>query len=412
MSTFCAQVVFCMLSFAIAPAAAGTVQVALLENLPADKVLDPPATEPTTRYTEPAFAFVRIPAKYSPNALPLDRSTPFVLRATLTRELPEGDYEFRLRSKGAARFVVDGETRLTTKPQRPNGAGHDPVPPPVDRGDSLLRPAPFPHQDVTVTLHLAAGPHEFLLLAVIGGKGLAPEPGELSVSMAHPGEVSRLLGADDAPLLTDAAWAEVVRQAKARHHKADVARRRAVSAPVVKAWEERHARVRAWLADQPAPTVPPGAADMPAYNDVDRFIGARLAKAGKSPTALTDDLAFLRRVTLDTIGVIPTPKEIRAFQADPPDQRRTLAIDRLLDHPGWADHWVSYWQDVLAENPGILKPDLNNTGPFRWWLHQSFTDRVPFDRLVTELIEMEGSKHLGGPAGFGQAWFARISLSI
>ena len=64
---------------------------------------------------------------------------------------------------------------------------------------------------------------------------------------------------------------------------------------------------------------------------------------------------------------------------------------------------MPYWQDVLAENPGILKPDLNNTGPFRWWLHQSFSDDVPFDRFVTELVEMQGSQTLGAPAAFAQA---------
>ena len=64
---------------------------------------------------------------------------------------------------------------------------------------------------------------------------------------------------------------------------------------------------------------------------------------------------------------------------------------------------MSYWQDVLAENPGILKPDLNNTGPFRWWLHQSFTDNIPIDRMAAELIQMDGSLVQGGPAGFAQA---------
>ena len=67
---------------------------------------------------------------------------------------------------------------------------------------------------------------------------------------------------------------------------------------------------------------------------------------------------------------------------DPATTRRKKAIERVLASTGWADHWVGYWQDVLAENPGILKPDLNNTGPFRWWLHQSFADNMPIDRFV------------------------------
>ncbi|WP_197439558.1 DUF1553 domain-containing protein [Calycomorphotria hydatis] len=120
-------------------------------------------------------------------------------------------------------------------------------------------------------------------------------------------------------------------------------------------------------------------------------------------TPLTDDLTFLRRVTLDTVGVTPTEEEINAFLADPLETRRTNVIDRLLDDPRWADHWMGYWLDVLAENPNIINPTLNNTGPFRWWLYEALLDNKPADLFVTELIRMEGSERFGGPAGFGTA---------
>jgi hypothetical protein len=115
---------------------------------------------------------------------------------------------------------------------------------------------------------------------------------------------------------------------------------------------------------------------------------------------LTEDLAFLRRVYLDTVGVPPTLEEIRSFQKNP--DRKTL-IDSLLNDPRWADNWMGYWQDVLAENPNILNPTLNNTGPFRWWLYESLLDNKPMDLFVTELLRMKGSERLGGPAGFGTA---------
>jgi hypothetical protein len=117
-------------------------------------------------------------------------------------------------------------------------------------------------------------------------------------------------------------------------------------------------------------------------------------------TALTDDLTFLRRVTLDTVGVVPTLEEIDAFRKNPD---RAAVIDRLLNDPRWADHWMGYWQDVLAENPNILNPTLNNTGPFRFWLLESLRDNKPMDLFVTELLRMEGSERLGGPAGFATA---------
>ena len=116
-----------------------------------------------------------------------------------------------------------------------------------------------------------------------------------------------------------------------------------------------------------------------------------------------NDAAFLRRVFLDTVGQPPTEYEVRAFLTDAsPDKRRDI-VDRLLADERWADHWMSYWQDVLAENPTLLNPSLNTTGPFRWYLYDSLRDGKPFDRLVTELILLRGSPHEGGSAGFGIA---------
>lgn len=120
-------------------------------------------------------------------------------------------------------------------------------------------------------------------------------------------------------------------------------------------------------------------------------------------TALSDDLPFLRRVTMDTVGVAPTLEEIEVFKADTSKDKRAKVIDRLLADKRWADKWMGYWQDALAENPNILNPTLNNTGPFRWYLHEALEDDRPMDLVVTELLRMGGSERFGGPAGFGSA---------
>lgn len=122
-----------------------------------------------------------------------------------------------------------------------------------------------------------------------------------------------------------------------------------------------------------------------------------------APLPLVDDTAFLRRVTLDTVGVIPSLEEIQAFESDTASDKRARVIDRLLgDDVRWADHWVPFWQDLLAENPNIVKPNLNNTGAFRWWIHESFVDNKPMDRFLTDLVMMRGDRYIG-PAGFGMA---------
>ncbi len=119
--------------------------------------------------------------------------------------------------------------------------------------------------------------------------------------------------------------------------------------------------------------------------------------------AVVDDLAFLRRAYLDTVGVVPTEAEIREFSADSAPDKRERLIERLLDDPRWADHWISYWQDVLAENPTMLNATLNSTGPFRWFLYDALRDDKAVDRWVTELVMMRGTAPEGGSAGFGQA---------
>ena len=118
---------------------------------------------------------------------------------------------------------------------------------------------------------------------------------------------------------------------------------------------------------------------------------------------VVDDYTFLRRVFLDTVGVPPTLAEAKAFLSETSPNRREQLIDQLLGDPRWADNWVGYWQDVLAENPNLLKPTLNNTGPFRWWIHEALVDNKPADRFATELILMLGSKWGGGSAGFAVA---------
>jgi hypothetical protein len=113
-----------------------------------------------------------------------------------------------------------------------------------------------------------------------------------------------------------------------------------------------------------------------------------------------EELAFLRRLYLDTVGVFPSPHEVRDYLSQSSPLKRAQLIDRLLTDPRHADHWVSYWQDVLAENPRLVKPTLNNTGPFRYWIHEALRDNKPFDRFVTELVTFAGGTYSGGAGGF------------
>jgi len=116
-----------------------------------------------------------------------------------------------------------------------------------------------------------------------------------------------------------------------------------------------------------------------------------------------DDEKFLRRIYIDTVGELPTERDVQEFLADKSSSKRQKLIRNLLEDPRVADNWMGYWQDLLAENPTMINNTLNSTGPFRWFLYESLRDQKSMDQMVTELLLMRGSTHDGGSAGFALA---------
>ncbi len=375
------------------------VRVEVVEGVPTTSTWNfvPPA--PNDSYLEDAFALVGVPTKYSNKGIKVDRTNPFMLRASSVVEIPAGEYHLLLRARTGARLIMDGKVLMMTKFMRAGASGHEDVPE-VHQAPGLryLRPG---HDEQTTVIKSSGGKHVFTLEAYVGGKKLRPETGDLSVGIAGKDEKFYVLSPKLKVPLTEEGWTDYASRRLAELQAQDVTRRQVAGAAEAKYWAMRHDEARKLAAQKPAVSVP--TVKEPAANNVDRFILARLETAKITPGPLLDDLSFLRRVTLDTVGVLPSQEEISAFQKDQSADRRAKVIDRLLNDSRWADHWVSYWQDVLAENPGILKPTLNNSGPFRYWIHESLVDNKPMDRFATELIMMEGSLLFGGPAGFSMA---------
>ncbi len=148
---------------------------------------------------------------------------------------------------------------------------------------------------------------------------------------------------------------------------------------------EQIAQLEAWIRDGAIWPTAPVSADKLTQNDRIR------------------DEAFLRRVSLDLIGLPPSAAEARAFlDGASPDKRRRL-IDRLLADERWAEHQMSDWLDLLAENPTLINASLNSTGPFRGFLLDALRDGKGLDRMVSELMMMRGDIGQGGSAGFALA---------
>ncbi|MBC8354491.1 MAG: DUF1553 domain-containing protein [Planctomycetes bacterium] len=387
---------------------AGTIVTQLFEKLPEGAAWLLKQNTPVFEYTQPSLAFVGFPKKYTSTGVIDDRSNPFLMRARTRRVVSKaeaGEYQLLVRAKNAAKLYVDGKLVLQIGATSRNASGHEAVPELEESEHSDLRELPPGCQEQFTRIKLTEGEHVIRFDAMVGGSGLRLELDEVCVAIAKSGESFTLLSADGVPTipLTEDAWSTHRDELRNQLASIDRENRELAARDWKQYWDRRHTSARE-IAEQksetPVPKLPSG---MPAQNEIDHFIAARFAKENVSHAELTNDYAFLRRVTLDTVGVVPSRQELATFLADTSGDRRSRVIDRLLDDPRWADHWVGYWQDVLAENPGILKPKLNNTGPFRWWIYESFLDNKPMDRFVTELVLMEGSKYYGGPAGFAMA---------
>ncbi|MEO6739927.1 MAG: DUF1549 domain-containing protein, partial [Chthoniobacteraceae bacterium] len=135
---------------------------------------------------------------------------------------------------------------------------------------------------------------------------------------------------------------------------------------------------------------------LPVNNVIDEKAYAHFKRLGLFPSEPCSDSEFLRRASLDTIGVLPTPEEARAFLADTDPKKREKLIERLLADPAWANFWANKWADLLRPNPDHA--GVKSVYVLDQWLRESFRANKPYDQFVREIITTEGNTHRFGPA--------------
>ncbi len=149
--------------------------------------------------------------------------------------------------------------------------------------------------------------------------------------------------------------------------------------------------------DVPAEKLQPAEryAKLPVRNEIDKFVYARLQKVGYLPSDTCSDAEFLRRTSLDAIGMLPSVEEARAFLADKNPSKYEQWIDQLLERAEWADHWAIKWGDLIRPNPSRV--GVKPVYLLDQWIRQSFRENKPWNRFVTELLTAEGNTHKNGP---------------
>ncbi len=133
-------------------------------------------------------------------------------------------------------------------------------------------------------------------------------------------------------------------------------------------------------------TVPLGAPvdrTPPVQNFVDELVFAKLRLLGMPPSEVCDDATFLRRVTVDIAGRIPTQEEVQEFDADDSPTKRQLAIDRLLASTDYADNFANKWSAILR-NKRQNNDYKRGTYAFHTWLRESLHENMPYDEFVRD----------------------------
>ncbi|QGJ71286.1 Bacterial Ig-like domain (Group 2) [Planctomycetales bacterium 10988] len=141
----------------------------------------------------------------------------------------------------------------------------------------------------------------------------------------------------------------------------------------------------------------------PARNLVDEHVFAKLKTLGIPPSQGADDPTFLRRVTLDLAGRLPSTQETEAFLQDQSPDKRDRVIDRLLDSGDYADYFANKWSAILR-NYRDRNEDARGTFAFHGWLRARLQENMPYDDMVRQVVAASGEVNQHPPV----VWYREV----
>ncbi len=120
-------------------------------------------------------------------------------------------------------------------------------------------------------------------------------------------------------------------------------------------------------------------------NPIDPFVLARLQQEGLSASLPAEKRTLIRRLSLDLIGLPPTPAEIAEFEKDDSPKAYEKLVDRLLNSPHFGERWARHWLDIIrfGESQGFERDKLRtNSWRYRDWIVNAFNRDMPYDEFV------------------------------
>ena len=174
-------------------------------------------------------------------------------------------------------------------------------------------------------------------------------------------------------------------------------------------WDAVILAARAWKPSlaprQPAVPAVAGSSE----NPIDRFVAAYFLQHDHSARPVVADAVFARRVYLDLWGLLPAPKQLAQFLEDTKPDKRERLVDMLLsDRRNYSEHWISFWNDLLRNDEGVVYHGERQT--ITAWLLKALEDNLPYDQFVSALLNPEKSDD---PRGYliGVNWRGDVSAS-
>ncbi len=122
-------------------------------------------------------------------------------------------------------------------------------------------------------------------------------------------------------------------------------------------------------------------------NPLDRILDQYLVQKKLPRPATIDDATFVRRAYLDFIGLLPSPKDLEAFNKDTSADKRARLIESLLKRDmDYTEHWLTFWNDLLRNDYGGTGFVTGGRKQISNWLYHALITNMPFDQFVRELI--------------------------
>ena len=131
-------------------------------------------------------------------------------------------------------------------------------------------------------------------------------------------------------------------------------------------------------------------ANPPAANVVDELVHVKLRKLRINPSELCTDEEFIRRVSIDICGVLPTSDEYLSFVASEDPNKRANLIDQLLERKEFVDMWVMKWSELLMIRTVNNRVDYKAMLLYYSWLQERIEQNTPIDKLAQELLSARG----------------------